>query len=131
MSHRRGQAVTADRKVEISARAYELLTERVGFAPGDINFDPYLNASYSTWLQMWQDTWSNGLFNGIEAAVSAVLAQRVAMAVIPSLGIGKAKAAAAGAATVDPFAEPEDEQAGVAAASPSGSDAAPTEGELA
>jgi 5-methyltetrahydrofolate--homocysteine methyltransferase len=35
-----GQAVTADRKVEISARAYELLTERVGFAPGDIIFDP-------------------------------------------------------------------------------------------
>ncbi|HEY7425629.1 MAG TPA: methionine synthase [Gemmataceae bacterium] len=34
-----GQAVTADRKVEISARAYRLLTEQVGFAPGDILFD--------------------------------------------------------------------------------------------
>ncbi|HEY7329203.1 MAG TPA: methionine synthase [Gemmataceae bacterium] len=34
-----GQAVTADRKVEISARAYRLLTEQVGFAPGDIVFD--------------------------------------------------------------------------------------------
>jgi 5-methyltetrahydrofolate--homocysteine methyltransferase len=34
-----GQAVTADRKVEISARAYRLLTETVGFAPGDIIFD--------------------------------------------------------------------------------------------
>jgi 5-methyltetrahydrofolate--homocysteine methyltransferase len=34
-----GQAVTADRKVEISARAYRLLTEEVGFAPGDIIFD--------------------------------------------------------------------------------------------
>jgi 5-methyltetrahydrofolate--homocysteine methyltransferase len=34
-----GQAVTADRKVEICARAYELLTDRVGFAPGDIIFD--------------------------------------------------------------------------------------------
>ncbi len=34
-----GQAVTADRKVEICSRAYELLTERAGFAPGDIIFD--------------------------------------------------------------------------------------------
>jgi 5-methyltetrahydrofolate--homocysteine methyltransferase len=34
-----GQAVTAQRKVEISARAYRLLTEQVGFAPGDIIFD--------------------------------------------------------------------------------------------
>ncbi len=34
-----GQAVTAERKVEISARAYRLLTEQVGFAPGDIIFD--------------------------------------------------------------------------------------------
>jgi 5-methyltetrahydrofolate--homocysteine methyltransferase len=34
-----GQAVTADRKVEVCTRAYELLTERVGFAPGDIIFD--------------------------------------------------------------------------------------------
>jgi 5-methyltetrahydrofolate--homocysteine methyltransferase len=34
-----GQAVTADRKVEICARAYRLLTEHVGFDPGDIIFD--------------------------------------------------------------------------------------------
>jgi 5-methyltetrahydrofolate--homocysteine methyltransferase len=34
-----GQAVTKDRKVEISARAYRLLTEEVGFAPSDIIFD--------------------------------------------------------------------------------------------
>jgi 5-methyltetrahydrofolate--homocysteine methyltransferase len=34
-----GQAVSAERKVEISARAYRLLTEEVGFAPGDIIFD--------------------------------------------------------------------------------------------
>ena len=37
----------------------------------DWSFDPYLNATYYTWLQMWNDTWSNGLFNGIEAAISA------------------------------------------------------------
>jgi 5-methyltetrahydrofolate--homocysteine methyltransferase len=35
-----GQAVIADRKVEICARAYKLLTEEVGFQPGDIIFDP-------------------------------------------------------------------------------------------
>jgi 5-methyltetrahydrofolate--homocysteine methyltransferase len=34
-----GQAVTKDRKVEISARAYRLLTEDVGFDPGDVIFD--------------------------------------------------------------------------------------------
>jgi hypothetical protein len=98
---------------------------------GDINFDPYLNASYSTWLQTWQDTWSNGLFNGIEAAVSALLAQRVAVAVIPSLGIGKAKGKAA---AFDPFAEA-DEPAGAQAApvadAPVTTQAAPTEGDLA
>jgi 5-methyltetrahydrofolate--homocysteine methyltransferase len=35
-----GQAVTCDRRVEISSRAYRLLTEKAGFAPGDIIFDP-------------------------------------------------------------------------------------------
>ncbi|MGF1648158.1 MAG: methionine synthase [Kineosporiaceae bacterium] len=35
-----GQADTADRKVEICARAYDLLTQRVGFPPEDIVFDP-------------------------------------------------------------------------------------------
>ena len=34
-----GQAVTADRKVAICARAYKLLTEEVGFAASDIIFD--------------------------------------------------------------------------------------------
>ncbi len=35
-----GQAETVERKVEICARAYQILTERVGFAPTDIIFDP-------------------------------------------------------------------------------------------
>ncbi|MEO8226163.1 MAG: methionine synthase [Gemmatimonadota bacterium] len=35
-----GQADTADRKVAICTRAYRLLTERVGFPPEDIIFDP-------------------------------------------------------------------------------------------
>jgi hypothetical protein len=71
----------------------------------DWTFDPYLNATYYTWLQMWNDTWSNGLFNGIEAAVSAPLAYRVAVSVIPSLGAKRVRKAVA-----DPFAEPADGQ---------------------
>ncbi|MGE0210058.1 MAG: methionine synthase, partial [Lysobacteraceae bacterium] len=35
-----GQADTAQRKVEIGARAFELLTQAVGFPPEDIIFDP-------------------------------------------------------------------------------------------
>ena len=35
-----GQADTAQRKVEICARAYKLLTEEIGFPPEDIIFDP-------------------------------------------------------------------------------------------
>lgn len=35
-----GQAVEADRKVEICKRAYRLLTEEAGFPPEDIIFDP-------------------------------------------------------------------------------------------
>ncbi|MGF1661562.1 MAG: methionine synthase [Kineosporiaceae bacterium] len=35
-----GQAETADRKVEICARAYDLLTQRMGFPAEDIVFDP-------------------------------------------------------------------------------------------
>jgi 5-methyltetrahydrofolate--homocysteine methyltransferase len=39
-----GQADTADRKVEICERAYKLLTEKVGFPPEDIIFDPNIFA---------------------------------------------------------------------------------------
>jgi len=39
-----GQADTADRKYEICARAYKLLTEKVGFPPEDIIFDPNIFA---------------------------------------------------------------------------------------
>src|SRR5690606_39944641 len=35
-----GQADTRERKVEICTRAYKLLTEKVGFPPEDIIFDP-------------------------------------------------------------------------------------------
>ena len=39
-----GQADTAARKVEICERAYRILTERVGFPPEDIIFDPNIFA---------------------------------------------------------------------------------------
>ncbi len=39
-----GQADTRERKVEICARAYQLLTEEVGFPPEDIIFDPNIFA---------------------------------------------------------------------------------------
>ncbi|HXF55898.1 MAG TPA: methionine synthase [Hyphomicrobiaceae bacterium] len=39
-----GQADTADRKVEVCTRAYKLLTEKVGFPPEDIIFDPNIFA---------------------------------------------------------------------------------------
>jgi 5-methyltetrahydrofolate--homocysteine methyltransferase len=39
-----GQADTTERKVEICSRAYRILTEKVGFAPEDIIFDPNIFA---------------------------------------------------------------------------------------
>ncbi len=39
-----GQADTIDRKVEICTRAYKLLTEKIGFPPQDIIFDPNIFA---------------------------------------------------------------------------------------
>ncbi len=39
-----GQADTVERKVAICRRSYEILTERVGFAPEDIIFDPNIFA---------------------------------------------------------------------------------------
>ena len=40
----RGQADTIERKVSICERAYALLTERIGFSPEDIIFDPNIFA---------------------------------------------------------------------------------------
>ncbi len=39
-----GQAVTADRKIEICQRAYRIWTEKLGFPPEDIIFDPNILA---------------------------------------------------------------------------------------
>ncbi|MGO9078055.1 MAG: ECF transporter S component [Streptosporangiaceae bacterium] len=76
----------------------------------DWTFDPYLNSIYYTLYQMWTDTWSNALGNGVEAAISAVLAHRVAVSVVPSLGAGRARRGPAGEAASDPFAEPEPDE---------------------
>ena len=40
----KGQADTLERKVSICARAYDILTQKVGFAPEDIIFDPNIFA---------------------------------------------------------------------------------------
>src|SRR4026209_302312 len=40
----KGQADTKDRKIEICHRAYKILTEKVGFDPQDIIFDPNIFA---------------------------------------------------------------------------------------
>jgi 5-methyltetrahydrofolate--homocysteine methyltransferase len=40
----RGQADTVERKVEICARSYRILTEQVGFPPDDVIFDPNIFA---------------------------------------------------------------------------------------
>ena len=85
----------------------------------DWTFDPYLNSIYYTLYQMWTDTWSNAIGNGVEAAISAVLAHRVAVSVVPSLGAGRARGGRTGAAAPDPFAEPDDDAP--AAASPAAS----------
>ena len=53
----------------------------------DWTFDPYLNATYYTWLQMWNDTWSNGARSTASRRRSARrwrTASRVS--VVPSLG---------------------------------------------
>ena len=39
-----GQATTYERKIEVCARAYRLLTKEAGIAPHDIIFDPNILA---------------------------------------------------------------------------------------
>ena len=51
----KGQADTIERKVSICQRAYRLLTERAGFDPSDIIFDPNILA-IATGLEEHNDT---------------------------------------------------------------------------
>jgi hypothetical protein len=92
----------------------------------DWTFDPYLNSIYYTLYQMWLDTWSNTVGNAVEAAITASLALRVARSTLPSIGIGRQKAAPSG---VDPFAEP-DETAGQAAGEHTATEIRPAGGEV-
>lgn len=94
-------------------------------------FDPYLNSIYYTWYAMWTNTWSNALGNGIEGAISAVLAQRVAVSVVPSLGAGRPRGGLAGAAIPDPFAESAPDESGGSAALSHPAGSPPSEGGLA
>jgi 5-methyltetrahydrofolate--homocysteine methyltransferase len=59
----RGQADTLERKQEICAKSYQLLTERVGFPPQDIIFDPNI-LTVATGI----DDHNNYAMNFIEAA---------------------------------------------------------------
>src|SRR5579862_3709495 len=67
----RGQADTIDRKVAICQRAYRLLTERIGFAPTDIIFDPNILAI------------GTGLEEHNEYAINFIEATRIIKATCP------------------------------------------------
>ena len=54
-----GQAADADRKVAISKRAYDLLTEQVGFPPGDIIFDSNILTVGTEWRNMPITPWNS------------------------------------------------------------------------
>jgi 5-methyltetrahydrofolate--homocysteine methyltransferase len=70
-----GQADTVARKVEICQRAYRLLTERAGFAPSDIIFDPNVLAV------------ATGLEEHNEYAVNFIEATRAIKATCPGVKV--------------------------------------------
>ncbi|MBM3771846.1 MAG: methionine synthase [Acidimicrobiia bacterium] len=71
----RGQADTIERKVAICQRAYRLLTERAGFDPSDIIFDPNILAI------------ATGLEEHNEYAINFVEATRIIKATCPGVKI--------------------------------------------
>ncbi len=70
-----GQADTVARKVEICQRAYRLLTERAGFSPSDIIFDPNVLAV------------ATGLEEHNEYAINFIEATRLIKATCPGVKI--------------------------------------------
>jgi 5-methyltetrahydrofolate--homocysteine methyltransferase len=70
-----GQADTIDRKVSICQRAYRLLTERAGFDPSDIIFDPNILAI------------ATGLEEHNEYAINFIEAARIIKATCPGVKI--------------------------------------------
>jgi 5-methyltetrahydrofolate--homocysteine methyltransferase len=71
----RGQADTIERKVEICQRAYRLLTERAGFPPRDIIFDPNILAI------------ATGLEEHNEYAINFIEATRLIKATCPGVKV--------------------------------------------
>ena len=74
-STRQGQADTIERKVSICQRAYALLTERAGFDPSDIIFDPNILAI------------ATGLEEHNEYAINFIEATRLIKATCPGVKI--------------------------------------------
>jgi 5-methyltetrahydrofolate--homocysteine methyltransferase len=70
-----GQADTIDRKVAICQRAYRLLTEKAGFDPGDIIFDPNILAI------------ATGLEEHNEYAINFIEATRIIKATCPGVKV--------------------------------------------
>src|SRR5205085_11036962 len=70
-----GQADTIDRKVAICRRAYRLLTERAGFDPTDIIFDPNILAI------------ATGLEEHNEYAINFIEATRIIKASCPGVKV--------------------------------------------
>jgi 5-methyltetrahydrofolate--homocysteine methyltransferase len=70
-----GQADTVERKVQICQRAYTLLTERAGFDPSDIIFDPNILAI------------ATGLEEHNEYAINFIEATRILKAMYPEVKI--------------------------------------------
>src|SRR5512135_622320 len=70
-----GQADTAERKVEICARSYRILTEQVGFPPEDVIFDPNIFAI------------ATGMEEHARYAVDYIEAVRWLRANLPQVGI--------------------------------------------
>ena len=66
-----GQADTTDRRVEICTRSYKLLTEKVGFPPEDIIFDPNIL------------TVATGMEEHNDYAVSFIEATRIIKSTLP------------------------------------------------
>src|SRR5262245_60400776 len=71
----RGQADTTERKIEICQRAYRLLTERAGFEPADIIFDPNILAI------------ATGLEEHNEYAINFIEATRAIKATCPGVKV--------------------------------------------
>jgi len=72
----KGQADTVERKVAICERAYGLLTERIGFAPQDIVFDPNIFAVATGIENTTATAWISSRRRGDQTAHAGVPCER-------------------------------------------------------